>query len=77
MCVHLGSDPNNCGGCGQVCPPYSAGLTGYCSGGTCLCALPTKYCGGACVDPQSDAAHCGKCDNACAVGQLCSGGSCA
>ena len=40
------------------------------------CAVGTSLCAGACVDLQSDASHCGSCDNRCA-GVACSAGVCA
>ncbi|MEZ4394107.1 MAG: hypothetical protein R3A48_23795 [Polyangiales bacterium] len=36
----------------------------------------TKAAAGRCRDTQSDRAHCGACGNACAAGQVCSGGRC-
>lgn len=33
-------------------------------------------CGGACVDLQTSAAHCGQCDNACPAGGVCTDGTC-
>ena len=33
-------------------------------------------CGGACIDPQTTPAHCGKCDAMCGPGQLCQAGAC-
>jgi hypothetical protein len=33
-------------------------------------------CGNSCVNTQTNAAHCGACQNACATGQFCSGGAC-
>ena len=40
------------------------------------CSAPLVACDGACVDVTADAAHCGACGAACAVGQVCSGGRC-
>jgi hypothetical protein len=40
-----------------------------CTGGLTLC-------GGACVDVQSSASHCGMCDMACPPGQACVAGRC-
>jgi hypothetical protein len=41
------------------------------------CAAPRKVCGGACVDLQTDASHCGACGNACTeLGLSCVAGAC-
>lgn len=40
------------------------------------CASGQQLCSGACVDVQSDEAHCGACGNACAAGQSCEAGQC-
>ncbi len=41
-----------------------------------VCAAPRVLCGGACVDLQTDRAHCGRCGAACASGQSCVAGAC-
>jgi len=40
------------------------------------CAPPTIKCGNACFDPSTDPANCGRCGNACAASQVCTGGTC-
>jgi len=45
--------------------------------GTCVCAEGFTLCGDACVDTNTDVAHCGACDNACDEGQTCVDGACA
>lgn len=40
------------------------------------CTAPRMMCGGACVDTMTDGAHCGGCNNACGVGNVCRGGAC-
>ena len=41
------------------------------------CPIGTIACRGACVDPSSDAAHCGRCENACPANETCQQGTCA
>ena len=40
------------------------------------CAPGLADCGGTCVDLGTDAAHCGRCGNACGAGQTCRNGRC-
>lgn len=40
------------------------------------CARPWMVCGGACVDLQRDAAHCGTCGRACLSDERCNAGRC-
>ncbi|MBN1770649.1 MAG: hypothetical protein JXB32_05265, partial [Deltaproteobacteria bacterium] len=44
---------------------------------TTECHVPQVECGGACVDLQTDRAHCGACDEACETGEVCVDGACA
>src|SRR5437868_5134440 len=53
----------------------SSGGTGGTGGGG-VCGALTN-CGGMCVDTQTDAANCGMCGKACAMGEMCAAGSCA
>ncbi|MBI4703390.1 MAG: hypothetical protein HY744_19935, partial [Deltaproteobacteria bacterium] len=41
------------------------------------CPAQLIACGERCVDPLVDPAHCGGCDKACAVGEVCTAGQCA
>jgi len=41
------------------------------------CGPGSELCGGVCVNLQSDNKNCGKCNTACAAGQVCSSGVCA
>lgn len=41
------------------------------------CAAGELRCGGACVDPLRDPAHCGGCGEGCDAGEVCSAGACA
>jgi hypothetical protein len=65
-CVTAGSDPANCGACGNACD-----VGQECSGGFCRCADGRADCGGACVEVRSDPTHCGGCDVACPEALLC------
>ncbi|MEZ4365756.1 MAG: hypothetical protein R2939_05650 [Kofleriaceae bacterium] len=53
--------------CGSVGTGTDAGVS---------CAVGELSCGGACVDPLSDNAHCGACDRGCATGEVCGNGTC-
>jgi hypothetical protein len=80
-CVNTATDPANCGSCGAACPAGNE-----CSDGACIApAAPPAdncvpqgltACAGFCVDTATDAAHCGGCSAACAVGETCVGGVC-
>jgi hypothetical protein len=39
-------------------------------------SVGVALCGGSCVSTESDPAHCGGCDTACATGEACEGGVC-
>jgi len=48
-----------------------------CDAGDCVCpGAGQTECDGACVDVQTDAAHCGACGEACSEGQTCVAGAC-
>jgi len=40
------------------------------------CDPPNLDCGGACINPSTDTSNCGKCGNACTIGQMCTDGFC-
>jgi len=68
-CVDLQTDPANCGMLGEVC-------AGVCREGACASSCgPLDDCGGACTIGD-DVLHCGACDNACSVTEVCSRGAC-
>jgi len=77
-----GSDPNNCGSCGVVCPPSAP----ECCQGTCtntasdalncggcqqVCAAGEACCSGECTSITSDPSNCGQCDNVCPAPNSC------
>lgn len=71
-CSNEDLDPNNCGGCGNVCESHC------CYGGVCcpLCGPGYSNCQLTCVDFANDRNNCGSCGNACAAGSVCDNGTC-
>ncbi len=67
-CVDALNDPQNCGGCGVVCPNSEP-----CAGGAC-CGNGTTACANACVDTKTDAQNCGNCGVVCP--SACVNGAC-
>src|SRR5436190_2397482 len=45
MCADTKTDANNCGKCGNACPPGA-----MCVQGSCQCAMMQSICNKACVD---------------------------
>ena len=85
-CVPL-TDPAHCGACGSECPPATSCVNGQCVGGDgtgtgpggalpCTCPHGETCCDGGCVDLNTNALHCGRCDVACPPGQTCCDGAC-
>ena len=85
ICVDVGTDPDNCGQCGSVCPSGAK-----CEGGACVCGsindqpgAEWQICPGGllesdvgCADIQHDPNHCGGCGVACGDGTPCDEGVC-
>jgi hypothetical protein len=76
VCIAVGSDPSNCGACGNAC----MGGDAVCLAGQCACTGQLQdYCAGVgCMDVSSDFNNCGACGNACDPNndQACTGGVC-
>jgi hypothetical protein len=81
-CVDLKTDIANCGKCGAACGGdggmIMGGGTWGCANGACaiMCPAPKSECNGACVDTKTDFDNCGMCNNACMMGETCTGGIC-
>ncbi|HEX7499477.1 MAG TPA: hypothetical protein VF524_04145, partial [Polyangia bacterium] len=70
QCVDTSLDPENCGGCNNIC------VSGVCIDGGCLVCLDEEsVCGQSCANLANDPDNCGTCGNPCASG-LCSNGLC-
>lgn len=62
-------------------PPDAAPADGCladapCAADVASCAAAEVRCGGACVDPRRDPAHCGACDTRCEPAAICAAGAC-
>jgi len=82
QCVTTALNNDNCGSCGNTCRQSDDEV---CNGGECVdltttgCPAGTTYCSSVhgCIDTDTNANHCGACDNACPSGQGCASGDCA
>ncbi|MFO0602792.1 MAG: MXAN_6577-like cysteine-rich protein [Polyangiales bacterium] len=81
-CRDLANDTGNCGACGSTCP-MPPNTTATCSAGRCAggCSAGFGECDGnfsnGCeTNTATSAAHCGRCGNACPMGQVCAAGAC-
>ena len=89
-CVDPGSDHNNCGACGTVCPSIEV-----CQNGQCVlpattavattiatvtadlsCSRDEIACNGSCVNVFSDRKNCGVCGRACKADETCLNARC-
>jgi hypothetical protein len=76
------TDPENCGLCGDLCPPNNP--CGPCTQGICPiidCTPGFANCDGNCangceVNILTDPMNCGQCGLACPAGQVCIQGAC-
>jgi hypothetical protein len=89
ICTYIDTDANNCGTCGNVCPPGQCCVGGQCvqknlktdpnNCGSCGTVCYSYGCcdDGKCANVLSDDKNCGTCGNSCAAGQSCCQGVCA
>lgn len=70
-CVDLSASRNDCGRCGNVCPPEQS-----CSAGQCVCGTGLADCSGACHDLANDPLNCGACGLVCDANTSCVNGTC-
>jgi hypothetical protein len=82
-CVDTSVNLKHCGGCDKPCAGEGTpNATPVCSGGMCSlkCAMGFDDCDGmadtGCEGDLASALHCGKCGNACAMGESCVMGTC-
>ena len=88
-CVDTTSNPNDCNGCGNVCPSSLGNAQPTCANSACsytcnggFTGCPNATSPTSCVDEQSDPNNCGACNHACppptsgAGVAACSGGGC-
>ena len=76
-CVFLGSDENNCGGCGNACAAEEQCIAAVCTDLDPCDGGPGTPCGPVCVaDINSDPNYCGDCNNSCGDGEACVDGTC-
>ena len=74
-CANIADDPNNCGGCGQVCSDAGP-LCSYALCGTTCGDSSLIVCNGACTFWATDPQNCGQCGLVCPAGIGCVHGEC-
>lgn len=72
-CVDTSIDSQNCGKCGNICPPETSCINGACSS---PCLPGQTSCNGTCVDTSSDSLNCGACGKRCPPDAVCINGVC-
>lgn len=82
-CIDPATDPDYCGAAGNCTDLDMGNRAGamcldvqVCAQGECRCPDGLTLCGTDCVDPLTDAEHCGACNDACNPGETCEGGGC-
>lgn len=75
-CSDLQTDVNNCGACGNTCPPDEQCEGGQCTGCKPACTAGQTCCNETCIDTETNPSHCGGCGNVCASGESCINGRC-
>lgn len=81
VCVDLQSAVNNCGTCGNVCPPLAHGVRA-CARGQCdvgACTAPYIRCNGSSdcsTNPLIEWGNCGACGHECGASERCVSGRC-
>ncbi len=80
-CTNIDTDPENCGDCGNVCPPdytcvaATCKASASCRGGP-PCTGALQCCASGCTNVDTDPYNCGYCGNVCEDGASCVGAVC-
>ena len=80
ICTNPGTDPRNCGSCGNRCETGQTCAAGACRAGQPqpqpLCPAGSVICMGTCTNLVADVRNCGSCGNRCDTNQTCAAGAC-